>query len=1052
MLREHDSTPSTGKAIAAQRTAFGHQVRGALAHLHDPASLQVHPVTRTLDPPPGTRPSDLGRYLRQRLIEAIDSLRPDPKVTPDSPAWRSYQILTLRYVEGWMVAAVVEKLAVSRSQYFIDQRKATDAVAALLWERWVQTSWAELSRREEVDRDERSTLLPQVGPTLAAVPRLPRPLTSFVGRVGELAEVKRLLQEFPLVTLTGPGGCGKTRLALQVAADVHPEYRDGVWVVELAALGDAALVPDAVAGVLGVREQPRQMLDITLVDALRDRHALLVFDNCEHVLDACARLVEALLQSCLQLRVLATSREALVIAGEVAWPVPVLAMPASDKAVSLEDLHRWDATRLFLDRARAAQPSLVLSDADVPILARICARLDGLPFALELAAAQLRVLSVAQLAARLDDRFQILTRGSRTALPRQQTLRATIDWSYDLLDEPERILFRRLAVFAGGWTLEAAEAVAGVGSQVSGVGEGTRGPDPQHPTPGTHSILGLLARLVDQSLVIAERSGEEASRGRGSDPTAVRFRMLETIGAYAAEKLRTSGEEDLLRARHRDWYLAFAERADAALAGPDQVAVLRQMKAEHDNFRAALAWCKQPDQAEIGLRLASGLAQFWSINGHYGEGRTVLAKLLHLAPRPDESPDAEARAARSRALVAAGSLASRQGDYEIARSFLGEGLAIARALQDQLGIATALAESGAIPIGETAMGDALLVEALTHAQQAADPTLTQRILLRLADRVVGHGDLERAQQLAGESLSLTRRLGDARGSAAALSCLGWVTFLLGQPGAALTLIEESLATMETVGDREGMEEALLRRALIARIQGDDELARASREQSLALAREVGDRARIGWSLYGLAWIAHDADDLVQARALFAECLTLFRTLGHEGGICRALVGLGRVMRGLGDDVAARGYLEESLPIWRALPNQRDLAEALWSLGLAAYGQGDLGAARAWLAESLGLWRGLGDHRGIAEALEELGVVAEARGRARLALRLVAAALALREEMGATLSPIRQARLDRRLEQARRLLDGAEAEAARLAGRSMTAESVIATALERGAEL
>jgi predicted ATPase/class 3 adenylate cyclase len=374
---------------------------------------------------------------------------------------------------------------------------------------------------------------------------LPVQLTSFIGRKREMAEVKRLLAESRLLTLTGSGGCGKTRLALQVAADLLEEFPEGVWLVELAPLADPGLVPQAVASVLGLREEPGRSLTATLTDALRARSLLLVLDNCEHLLSACAQLVESLLHACPQLRVLASSREGLGIGGEQTYPVPSLSLPDPQRLPALDELQEYEAVRLFAERAGLSQPRFAVTAANAPSVVQVCRRLDGIPLAIELAAARMKALPVEKIAERLDDCFRLLTGGSRTALPRQQTLRALIDWSYNLLSEPERTLLRRVSVFAGGWTLEAAEAVCAGEAECAGA--------PPGPLPGIKAweVIDLLTSLVEKSLVMYEEQGGEA-----------RYRLLETVRQYARDRLLETGEAAAVRGRHRDWCLALAERAE----------------------------------------------------------------------------------------------------------------------------------------------------------------------------------------------------------------------------------------------------------------------------------------------------------------------------------------------------------------------------------------------------------------------------------------------------------------------------------------------------------
>ena len=437
---------------------------------------------------------------------------------------------------------------------------------------------------------------------------LPLQLTSFIGREREIDEVKHLLTTTRLLTLTGAGGCGKTRLALQVAADAPGVYPDGVWLGELAALSDPALVPHAVASAVGAREIPGSTVTESLVGYLRTRTLLLVLDNCEHVVGAAAELVDALLRSCPGVRILATSREPLGSAGETTWRVPSLAVPPHSAVgeLDLEHLTQYETVQLFIDRALAALPGFVVTSQNAAALAEICRRLDGIPLAIELAAARVRAFSVDQIAARLDDRFRLLTAGQRTAMPRQQTLRATVDWSYMLLSDPERALLRRLSVFAGGWAFEAAEAVA--------AGDGIH----------TYAVLDLLPQLVDKSLVIAEEQ-------RG----AVRYRLLETIRQYARDRLQEAGEAERTRDRHLTYFLQLAEEAEPKLRGSEDRLFLVRLEEEHANLRLALEWGLTPSaRGDAALRLSGALTWFWWLRSYHDEGRRWLARALAATPGP----------------------------------------------------------------------------------------------------------------------------------------------------------------------------------------------------------------------------------------------------------------------------------------------------------------------------------------------------------------------------------------------------------------------------------
>jgi predicted ATPase len=435
---------------------------------------------------------------------------------------------------------------------------------------------------------------------------LPSELSSFVGREKELSEVKRLLADTRLLTLTGSGGCGKTRLALAAATDLLEEFEEGVWMVELAPLADPALVPQAVASTLGVREQPGRSPTETLSDYLSSKQVLLVLDNCEHLIEACAVLAEALLHSCPELRILATSREALGITGEVAWLVPSLSLPDLRHLPEIESLPRYESARLFVERTTAVKPTFALTERNATAVAQVCYRLDGIPLAIELAAARAKVLSVEQISERLDDCFRLLAAGSRTAMPRHRTLHATMDWSHDLLPDEEQTLFRRLSVFAGGFTLEAAESVCA-------------GKDLQRD-----EVLELLSHLVDKSLVVAwERDGE------------VRYRLLEMVRQYGREKLDESGEEAEVRRRHAAFFLGLAERVEPELQGPGQVERLDELERENGNLRVVMSWALSKGEAGIAGRLGWVLWRYWFLHGHQGEGRRWMEVLLERDIPPD---------------------------------------------------------------------------------------------------------------------------------------------------------------------------------------------------------------------------------------------------------------------------------------------------------------------------------------------------------------------------------------------------------------------------------
>jgi predicted ATPase/class 3 adenylate cyclase len=597
---------------------------------------------------------------------------------------------------------------------------------------------------------------------------LPTQLTSFIGREREKDEVKRLLSASRFVTVTGSGGAGKTRLALQVAAEGLEEFSDGVWLVELAALSDPNLVPKAVASALGAPEQPGRALTETLADALRHKSALIILDNCEHLVPPCAQLADSLLRACPKLRILATSREALGVAGETTWLVPSMSVPNPQRLPSLDGFTEYEAIRLFIDRAVASAPQFAVTSSNAPAVAQVCSRLDGIPLAIELAAARVKVLSAEQIASRLDERFRLLTGGSRTALPRQQTLRAAMDWSFDLLSQKERALLRQLSVFAGGWTLDAAEAICS--------GGGIEAAD----------ILDLLTQLVDKSLVVVDTEDGE-----------VRYRLLETVREYGRTRLREVEEPRDVQRRHRDWYLAFAERAEPELRGPNQLTWLRRLEDDHDNLRAALEWSRTETPGNAaGLRLAVALYRFWEIRGHFAEARAWLDLTLSL------NRDAVPRL-RARALNWAGHLAHRQGDPERVSTLCGEAFALAQAVGDEHESAQALHYlAHAAEIGGDHCRAAELLESSVALHRAAGNTPGLGAALQCLGNAARHSeDYPKAAALYDEAVEVFQALGDALGKARTLHSLGYVRLRQGDRQGSQSLFRESLTLAKELGDR-----------------------------------------------------------------------------------------------------------------------------------------------------------------------------------------------------------------------------------------------------------
>jgi non-specific serine/threonine protein kinase len=753
------------------------------------------------------------RYLRRAA--AVDPLR-------ESAQRALMQALS----EGGSYAAALEVYRELRLRLYRELNAQPDPETAALFER----IRSQAQQRAAAPRPSASTL---------PKPRhnLPAPLTRFIGREREIRDVCGLLDAARLVTLTGTGGCGKSRLSLEVARQCAESFDEGAWLIQLAALTDPALILRSIATTLHTQEQPGVPLLDTLIDRLRRSHLLLLLDNCEHLLTPlagprspsgaaqpgapeigdCAELVERLLEACPELRILATSRQPLGISGEHQYYVPSLTLPPASSDAPLADLLESEAVRLFVDRALQGTRSFALTLQNAVPVAQICRRLDGIPLAIELAAARVRALPVEALSARLDDRFALLTGGSRTTLPRHRTLRATMDWSYHLLSEPEQALLRRLSVFAGGWTLEAAEAVCS--------GDGIR----------ALTTWDMLARLVEKSLVVyREREGE------------ARYGLLETARQYAAELLAAGGEVTAARRRHAQCFLALAETAKTAHGEVRQRECLDQLESEHDNLRAALEWSVETGEAETGLRLGLALIPFWWQKGYLAEGRKQLGRLLAMSQAEKFSQ------MRAEALLLAGDWAQAQSDYGAASAFLEKALA---AWHER--------------------GESALVARCYH-----DLGLVAR----------EKGDYARARPLYEQGLAIRRELGDQQGIAWSLNDLGYVAFLQGDLPTARSLLEQSLAIARRCGYTAIIAWSLTHLAQAADAQGDFPATKAPLSEVLAIWRADSNPWGIAWTLLKQGRMAQHQGDWPAALACFTESLSFFHECASGRNVAECLEG------------------------------------------------------------------------------------------------------------------------------------------------------------------
>ncbi len=665
---------------------------------------------------------------------------------------------------------------------------------------------------------------------------LPFQLTSFVGREQEIAQLEELVTTNRLVTLTGSGGVGKTRLAIEVANQLVEAFPDGVRWVELAALSDPRLVPQAVAQVLEVKEQPTRPLIETLRDHLASKKLLLVLDNAEHLVEGCVQFADLILHRSAGVAMLVTGRERLGIAGELTYRVPSLTVPGPDANVAPDALLAYEGLRLFVDRVRLLRPHFSVTTENAAPLASICYRLDGIPLAIELAAARLRSMSVEELHQRLDQRFALLIGGPRTALPRHRTLRSTIDWSYDLLREPEKLVLQQLSVFAGGWTLTAAEEVC--------AGEGIEHGD----------VIDLLTSLADKSLVVPEEQ----------ETAQTHWRLLETVRQYARDRLEDSGGSAAARVRHRDYYLALAEEADSKLRGAEQAEWLRRLEKEHDNLRAGLEWSLAEAGPKGGLRLCGALQRFWWTHGHFTEGRQWCTRALGKAGAEERTRE------RAYVLNAAGVLSYHQGDYPAAKAFYEESLAIRRELGDRSGIAGSLGNLGSVTAsqGDHPAARALLEESLAIYRELGDRFGIASSSNNLGNIAKNQDDCPAARARFEESLAIHRELGDRYGIAVSLSNLGDLAIDQGDPAAASPLLEEGLVIRRELGDRFGIATSLKMLGFVALAQSDYPAARALHEESLAIRRGLGDQFGILSSLQGLAAVVASLREPLRAARIW----------------------------------------------------------------------------------------------------------------------------------------------------------------------------------------
>jgi predicted ATPase len=672
---------------------------------------------------------------------------------------------------------------------------------------------------------------------------LPVQLTSFVGRERELAEAKQRLTQARLLTLIGPGGTGKTRLSLQIGADLLQDFKEGVWLVELAPLTHPSIVLQTIAAVLSVREQPGMPLKELVLDYLRDKQLLLILDNCEHLIDICAQVADEFLHNARHMKILASSREALGIAGETVYRVPSLSLPEQDRR-TYQGVSGFESVQLLVERAAAASPGFRLTDENAVFVAQICQRLDGIPLALELAASRLRMFSVEQIASRLDDRFKLLTGGSRTALPRQQTLRALIDWSYDILTLGEQTLFRRLSVFAGGWTYEAGEAVC-----------------------GDLNYLDSLGQLVNKSLVVLE------------EDNGVRYSLLETIRQYARDKLLEFGEGRQFRDRHLDYYLTFAETTGGYMLGPEAFVWATKLRAEYDNLRAALEWSLSED-LEAALHIVGALPYFWIMQGYAVEGRRWVLDVLERAKShsgPPHELSTEQINTRASAYLSLCVIATDLGDNELVLTTASESIQLTQKTGDPRILAFALAylASAKANLGQLDEAYKLAEKALPTARASGDKSALGYSLTTMGEvTAMAKQDYETALAYAEESLALSEKYGNRWGNSMTVFGLGYMAKLLRQYEQARARFEACLPVFREIGDMHRINMIQSELAHIEREQGQYQRAIPAYRETIREWQRLGHRAAVAHQLECFAFMAKAGEQAERAVRLLGAAEAL----------------------------------------------------------------------------------------------------------------------------------------------------------------------------------
>lgn len=706
--------------------------------------------------------------------------------------------------------------------------------------------------------------------TLDARPNnLPVQLTSFIGREEEMEDVKYLLKHSRLLTLTGSGGAGKTRLALQVAADVIDDFTNGVWLAELASVFEPSLLYQTFLKVFGLNEEQSKTPENILCDFLRDKEILIIFDNCEQIVSPCAMLAEKLISKCPKLKIISTSREALNCYGENTHKVLSLKIPDPKEEFSTEQISQYEAVRLFIDRANAVDKNFKVNNENAPALAQICYQLDGIPLAIELAAARVKNLSVDKIYERLDDRFRLLTIGKRTALPRQQTLRAMVDWSYELLSEKEKLLWSRLSVFSDGWTIEAAEEVCSDENLLR------------------EEIIDLLSQLADKSLIITVNENK-------------RYRMLETIRQYGDEKLFSSGKTEEIILKHLDYYTGFAVYARKNLEGPLQKQWIDKIEAETFNFQLALTSSIVRNRREKGILIANNLSRYWEIRGYINEAVNWLEELLstnELLPALD----------KALAIQWLGSFNWITGNLEKSQICYEESFAIFKQIESKTGIATSLNNLGLVAnaSGEFNKSKVLTEESYKYFLEIGNEQMIADCLINLGAVLINLKETDYAKYAFEESLKFYRKFGDIRGVAMSLSNLGSLEILKNDYVSARIYLEEGLSIQREISDKRGTASTLNSLGKILFYQNYFSKAEKYFEESIKFNLEIGDKKSAAGTMSSLGFLKYRKSEYNHSKRLHIESLKINQDINYKSGIANALIGIAEVLSRNEPELAAQ---------------------------------------------------------------------------------------------------------------------------------------------------